>query len=86
MAIDVQEKSVNLGPAMLTVAAMFFIAGMGFFLRANSKLTEVVTILKAIQLELGNHETGLRGVVHRHTRDLLLLDGRMKVLEERLSK
>lgn len=68
---------------LITVSGAFFLAGLGFFFKATSKLTEVITILKMIQIELGNHETGLRGSVHKMKTDLLVLSGRVSVLEER---
>lgn len=69
--------------ALVTMSGAFLLAGLGFFYRGVAKFTEAITILKQIQAELGDHETGLRGSVHRHSKDLLLLDGRIKVLEER---
>lgn len=77
-----QAVAVSWAP-LITVSGAFFIAGLGFFFRATSKLTEVITILKIIQHELGDHENGIRGRVHKMTEDMIRFDVRLTMLEER---
>lgn len=69
---------------IVTVSGAFLLAGVGFFFKATSKLTEVITILKIIQHELGDHETGIRGRVHNFNVDMIRFDARLTRLEEKL--
>lgn len=69
--------------ALLTISGAFLLAGLGFFYRGVAKFAEVLVILKAIQHELGDRESGIRGALHSHASALLRQDGRILVLEER---
>lgn len=68
----------------VTVSGAFFLAGLGFFVRATMKMSEIITLLKIIQHELGDHERGIRGSVHKTNEDMLRLDVRVSILEERI--
>lgn len=51
--------------------------------RVETGLAEIRTDLKRIAEEIGTHEIGLRGSVHRHSNDIMRLDGRVSLLEAR---
>lgn len=48
----------------------------------HSKLAEIGADVKRIQSDIGTHETGIRGTVHKTANTVLVLDGRVSLLEQ----
>ena len=51
--------------------------------RVEGKIESIKTDLRLIREELGTHDRGLRGTVHKQQNALFKLDGRLSRLEER---
>lgn len=57
------------------------LASLGFLIKGVSVVAQALVILKELKQEIGTHETGLRGSVHKLTTAHLVLEGRVSVLE-----
>lgn len=51
--------------------------------RVEGSIESVKSDLKHIRQEIGTHDSGLRGSVHKQHNSLMKLDGRVSLLEDR---
>lgn len=49
----------------------------------HAKLAEIASDVKRIQVDIGTHDTGLRGTVHKNANRVTELDMRLGVLERK---